>query len=473
MTISIKSICGSFNEVPKVTDLKVTAFGLDTIDIEYKVNDVELNICRQYLILNGEKREITKDTGYESNSNIFKYKILELDIDTIYTIQIVASDGLDEGLSEAIQQKTKNIALLGIRVDESNSNPETSVTYLEGAVGMTPANSNNLGNWENKWPFNEIRIVGFKDGRVVKEIKKEDMTSYVDGTNVTDDVDVMVEFPKIYVKTNNITNGYEIRISDIKIDDSYECYSHMLGKKEQDYIYIGAYLGHIKNKELRSISNVLPTSGVSQDNFRVAAKARGNGYKQLYLGAIDLINILYAIMYKNKNGTIIGKGYTNKENKNKANTGNTNNKGFVYGEANGKEQMCFLGIEDLYGNLLQWLDGVYIDSYWDIMVSPDNMVFKSYVDSSYIRLGKCTADHYIWNGYTSKVLHKNKAIFFPMEFSGSNTSNYGVYSGIMKNNIVQVGARYSENVTRGIFSFYANGSGASSDIGGRLCYLGE
>ena len=60
-----------------------------------------------------------------------------------------------------------------------------------------------------------------------------------------------------------------------------------------------------------------------------------------------------------------------------------------------------------------------------------------------------------------------------MEFSGSNTSNYGVYSGIMKNNIVQVGARYSENVTRGIFSFYANGSGASSDIGGRLCYLGE
>ena len=35
MAISIKSIGGSFNEVPNVTNLKVTAFGQNTIDIEY------------------------------------------------------------------------------------------------------------------------------------------------------------------------------------------------------------------------------------------------------------------------------------------------------------------------------------------------------------------------------------------------------------------------------------------------------
>lgn len=198
MAISIKSIGGTINEVPKVSDLKVTAFETETIDIEYRVEDAELTICRHYLLLNGAKTEITKEVGYESSTNIFKYKITGLKMNTPYTIQIVASDGYDEGLSKAVQQTTQNAIIYGVRVMENNTNPESCVTYIEQAVGTTPANSTSLGGWEDKWPFNKVRMVGFKNGKVTKEINPYQKLYYKEGSAVQHDEDVMVEIPKVY-----------------------------------------------------------------------------------------------------------------------------------------------------------------------------------------------------------------------------------------------------------------------------------
>lgn len=297
MAISIKSIGGTINEVPKINDLKVTVFDTDAIEIEYKVEDIELTICRHYLLLNSKRTEITKEVGYEQENNMFRYKIKGLNRGMTYTIQIVASDGIDEGLSKAIQQTTKNIQIHGVRVMENNSNPFNCCTYIEEAVGVNPANSTSLGGWANKFPFNKIRIVGFKDGKVVKEIKKDNKDQYIDGSTVPNDVDVMVEIPKVYWKFTNIENGYELRISDTKLD-GYDCYAHKVSGVEKDFIYVGAYLGYVESNKLKSRSRVAPTSSVTPTNLRIYAQSNGSGYQLWNWYTLILLQILFLIAYK-------------------------------------------------------------------------------------------------------------------------------------------------------------------------------
>lgn len=149
--------------------------------------------------------------------------------------------------------------IYGVRVMENNSNPNSCCTYIENAVGVNPANSISLGGWTNKFPFNEIRIVGFKNGQVTKEIKKDNKAQYTDGSTVPTDVDVMVEIPKVYWKFTNIINGYELRISNYKVDSTWDCYAHKVGGVEKDHIYVGTYLGYNEGGKLRSRSGVSPT----------------------------------------------------------------------------------------------------------------------------------------------------------------------------------------------------------------------
>lgn len=468
MAISIKSIGGSFNEVPNVTNLKVTAFGQNTIDIEYKIEDVELTICRHYLYVNGGKKEITKEVGYESDTNVFKHKITGLKMNTPYTIQIGASDGLDEGLSKAIQQTTKNYQLFGVRVMENNSNPSTCCTYIEDAVGISVATPTSLGGWADKFPFNKIRIVGFKNGTVTKEIKPSNKTQYTDGSTVPTDVDVMVEIPKVYWKFTNITNGYEMRISNYKIDSSYDCYAHKVGGVEKDFIYVGAYLGYNEGGKLRSKSGVSPTTSATLTHFRTYANNVGSGYQQWNWFTLLLLQNLYLLAYKNLNSqNALGYGYVNR-NSNKTNTGGTNTKGMVFGETGGKQQMCFLGIEDFWGNLYQFVDGMKLNGY-NIMVATNNKSFNNSA-SGYENVGKTSS----LGVRIDKVAHTNKGGFFPMSTNGSDTTYYCDFGSADSDCFGITGGSKADGLGAGAFclSVGYSASGQDSFVGSRLVFLG-
>lgn len=467
MTISIKSIGGTINEVPNVTNLKVTAFEQNTIDIEYKIEDVELTICRHYLYVNGGKKEISKEVVYESDTNVFKYKITGLKMNTPYTIQIGASDGLDEGLSKAIQQTTKNYQIFGVKVMENNSNPSTCCTYIEDAVGTSVATPTSLGGWADKFPFNKIRIVGFKNGQVTKEIKKENKAQYVDGTTVPSDVDVMVEIPKVYWKFTNVTNGYELRISDKKIEGS-DCYAHKVGDVEKDFIYIGAYLGYLQNLKLRSISDYPISTNISLGNARNNCRANGSGYQQLNWYSVCLIQILYLIAYKNLDSQV-ALGYGNVAlDGNKKTTGGSKNKGFVFG-GNRYEQMCFLGIEDLWGNCWQWCDGIFCNQNKNILISSDNKTFNDN-GLGYTKVGQLNS----LGGRISKVYGTNQLCFLPIETNGSDTTYYCDYGAVSSMSVPSFGGAVNQNLYCGIFdlSLERTPTTPNTAIASRLCYLG-
>ena len=360
--------------------------------------------------------------------------------------------------------------IYGVKVMENNSNPDSCCTYIEDAIGVKPANSTSLGGWADKWPFDKIRIVGFKNGQVTKEINPNNKKQYKDGSSVPTDVDVMVEIPKVYWKFTNISNGYELRISNTKIEGS-DCYAHKVGGVEKDFIYVGAYLGSVETGRLRSKSGVTPTTNITLTNFRSYANNVGNGYQQFNWFTLMLLQNLYLLAYKNLNSqTALGYGYAN-GNSGKTNTGGTNTKGMIFGETGGKQQVCFLGIEDFYGNIWQWVDGMFHNGSYQVTVTPDNKTFNDN-GSGFKNVGKFISSG--TEGYASKVAHTNEGGFFPMEASGSETTYYCDYGLVNPGYFGYCGGYWNDKLSAGAFRLRVNyyASNSNYNIGSRLVFLG-
>ena len=421
MALSIKSIGGVINEVPKVSNLRVVSSEQKSIEIEYSVEDIELTICRHYLLLNGEKKEITKEVGYESESNIFRYTITGLTRNTTYTVQIVCDDGLDKGNSESIQASTKFIQLYGFRIDTTNSNPKTSVTYLDDAIGIETATPTTYGGWKNKFPFDRIRPCGFKNGKVVKYIQENDFTKYIDGTTVGSDVDVMIEFPKIYWSSEKNEQYIDVRISDEKIDSSYDCLAHKKRTTEFDYIYIAAYnASYDEQEKARSISGKKPYhDSWGMANWREACKKKGYNYTDYYYYAFKMLQILFVLMYKNLNSQeALGKGRVGQTSG--TNTGGTDKKGMIYGSSINSQQMKFLGIEDLWGNYYNYIDGIYLEQYGYLYICNDYADFGDW--SSYESTKSIPGSSY--KGFVNNVYEDSKNLFIPKATSGSGNTYF-------------------------------------------------
>ena len=422
---------------------------------------------RHYIYIDGKKTEITKAVGYESTNNEFTYKVNNLNVNTKYSIQIEVTDGLDTVRSDIISITTDNYQIYGVRVMENNSNPETCCTYIENAVGVSTATSASLGGWADKYPFNKIRMVGFKAGKVTKEINPNDKTKYIDGATVPANVDVMVEIPKTYWKFTSITNGYEVRICNKKLDNGYDCYAHKVNEIEKDFIYVGAYLGSEQESCLRSTSGKTPKTSTQLGGFRNLAKANGSGYSIFNYFTLLLLQILYLILYKNLNSQkALGMGVCNSSSN--MNTGGTNTKGLIYGSTNSL-QISFLGIEDFYGNLYQMIDGIKIKNNI-LYILRDNVSFE--YENKYINDQSIES----FSGFVSKVFHTNILGFIGNKANASGTTYYSDYCHIggAGGLIPKFGGRYNDGANVGAFNIQINvatsitGSGMTT----RLYYLG-
>lgn len=440
-------------------------------DVKYIAEDFENTILRHYIYIDGRKQEITKNVGYEQPSNEFTYRVDNLNLNIKYQIQIEVTDGIDTVRSDTISVTTANYQIFGVRVMENNSNPNSCCTYIEDAIGTQVANSTSLGGWANKFPFNQIRLVGFKNGKVIKAINPNNKTQYVGGGTVPSDVDVMVEIPKVYWKFTNISNGYELRISNYKVDYTWDCYAHKVGGVEKDHIYVGTYLGYNEGGKLRSKSGVYPTASTTLTNFRRYAQAVGSGYQQFNWFTLILLQNLYLLAYKNLNSqTALGYGYAN-GNSSSHQTGGTNTKGMIFGETGGKQQVCFLGIEDFYGNIWQWVDGMFHNNSYQVTVTPDNKTFNDN-GSGFKNVGKFVSTY--GGGKISKVAHTNEGGFFPKEFKGSDTTYYCDYGSATSGYFALFGGYWDYGLDAGAFDLYVDWSPSSSYsfLGSRLVFLG-
>ena len=157
--------------------------------------------------------------------------------------------------------------IYGIRIDPDTADPYNRVTYLEDAVGMTPASMGatafDYGSWAEAFFMPRPCMLKY-DGAVDYYLDPNDFSKKLDGTasdynNLTYGGNVMLEFPKIYFKyvPNESGRDGEFYVSNHKVDDTYECWcNYDADNNEIDHFYMAAYNGCCYDGKMRSISGL-------------------------------------------------------------------------------------------------------------------------------------------------------------------------------------------------------------------------
>jgi len=399
--------------------------------------------------------------------------------DTTYYYRAFAYDW-DNNYNTTLQQDIatpRAYVLYGVKIDTTNSNPALALTYTDGAIGFTSALGNNgsfnAGSWADKFPFNLIKPCLYKNGAVNYYLNPNNYAQKADGVTASDitsgtNGDVMIEFPKIYWKFETIGTDLYVRYSDVKIDASYKCLGHLRGTTEKDKCYISAYMGYNLSSELRSLSGKTPTVSQPIGAFRTLAQANGVGYDQMAFNQLTMLQVLYIVMFKNRDSqAALGRGYVD-GNSSATATGGANSKGMFYGETTGKQQNKFCGIEDFYGNLRYWIDGFFSGSEWHILTANQNF---NDTGSGYVDNGQgATAN---LSGYISYVQGTTETGFIVKATAGSATTHYSDYGYLSASCLPYFGGAWTIADDAGAFFLQAinSASNANASIGARIMSL--
>ena len=370
------------------------------------------------------------------------------------------------------------VEVYGVRIDTTDSNPETACEYTDNAVGMLAAHGNNGafngGDWLTRYPFNSIRPCLFKNGAVVGYLNPDNFAQFENGTDADiesgDAGDVMIEIPKFYYKIGRNGNYVEVKIANALMA-GFTDYAFSYKGESKDKFYIGAYLGYKdSNNKLRSLTGKTVTGNITIGAARTAAQANGAGYEQLSFNKLTALQVLYVVMFKNLNSqAALGQGYTSASNF--RDTGATDEKGMTYGTntaASADDTVKFLGIEDFYGNLYQWVDG-YVSGNNIVLVADGNFNDTGDGYESHARHGSVSYS------YIKDVEGDNILAFTPKTGGASTTTYYADYGHIGNSAYVpDFGGSYGNGASAGAFRLGCNywASDAYPSVGARLTFCG-
>ena len=287
-----------------------------------------------------------------------------------------SDDEKDVGVSQEKSEKPQHYKIMTVVIDESNPDPATCCTYKDNAAGM--ASGKNATEWAE---FFGYRPCLFKDGKVVGYLNPNNYNQFENGdpADITSGAagDVMVEFPRRGVRISKSGDLITVSMTDNPDDPKFTYYAHSRGDSRRDYFYLGAYLGYIDDIKLRSLSAQLPTSEVSLDSFNAYANNDGSGYDVMHFYQWTYLQVMYLLQFKNLDSqSSVGMGYVKADSVSK--TGNTNEKGMIYGTNSQTDHVKLFGIEDVWGNLYQIIDGFIVDNLYNYVITMDKYCNSPY-----------------------------------------------------------------------------------------------
>ena len=343
-----------------------------------------------------------------------------------------------------------------------------------------------MNEFDTKSPWGNLaRCVVNPDHTVAYFLDKDNSNLKSDGTEVEwNEVEsfgqnVMVQIPKFYYVKKWIEEqqSFVFGVSDEPVDTDliaasewkihpafYRdrtafCDDQNANPIEVDYRYVGAFHGWVDgNGRLRSLPNEKPTVDKTIGEFRTHAKNMGVGWTQFDYYLLYAIQMLYITEYGHPDSqTMIGRGYVD-GNSSARNTGGTLQYGnHTFGETTGKQQMSYRGIEDFYGNVYNWIDGLYCDSNRNILISNG---------SGYINVGSGGSSNF--NGTIRHIQNYEDAGFIIKSSGGGGLYDYG---HLFASSLPHFGGYWSLGSGAGAFHLgvYGSASYSLANISGRLC----
>lgn len=365
------------------------------------------------------------------------------------------------GLINVGNKDTKNInKIYGVRRSLTVSTSEWE--RIEDSIGLvanaqigTTAVQN---DFDNIYPWSDIISYNY-------DVKAQQVTAYYgdptfkfNGTNG----EVLTKIPEFYWKRYRDSQYEYILISKNKLD----------GYIKSEEFSVGRYTMSGSESRVYSRSGYAPLASKTITNFRTYARALGDGFGQMDWHYF-ILQMLYLVEYADYNSqSKIGLGYTNGSHTAPTNSGGCDKLGMKSGSADGTDNssIIYRGIEDIFGNLWQFIDGINIrDNQTYICYDADKYAVDTF-DGSYKAIGYSNATA---NGYASKLGYdaNNPMIALTTESAGDSSTNMSDYyyqnSG---DRIALVGGRYVDGSLAGLWSWdVGNASGvAAVNIGARL-----
>jgi len=238
-------------------------------------------------------------------------------------------------------------------------------------------------NFDDLEPWKSIERVNLSDGgEILARFGDNDYRD--DGSNGQ----VMVRIPKFYYRAEHDSRSHGYYISPYRLSGYRVSRMHWRNGKEVDEVFIGAYKASIYDvsdgayllndeqvadfdaDKLCSIAGAKPCSGDTQEltlpNARKLAQNRGPGWGLVDFISASMVQMLLLVELGHFDAqTKIGQGIVNKSlgTGNEAEiTGQTAELGNQSGQATGNphNSVSYRGLEDWWGNILEWTDGINI-----------------------------------------------------------------------------------------------------------------
>ena len=387
---------------------------------------------------------------------------------SIYYVSVFpvsTKNAINTDANQIVSATPKATSIWTVKIDQNNSNPLTCCTYADDAIGMTKGSS----EWDDIFGYKPCIM---QNGVVVGYLNPNDFTKYVEGSDapISDtNYDVMIEFPRRGLNISTDSNDIiTISLTDNTSNSEFGYLAHKRGNVQKDYFYLGAYDTHSYSN---SNSNISPTVNVSIEDFIYHAHRKGVGYEIMGFYQWTYIQALYVLKYGNLNSQqALGQGFT--RGGSTQISGVTNTKGMCYGNPNsGSDRVKLFGLEDAWGNVAQFICGLYSDYSRNLLTTTDNFgVNTSESAWEYNVYSDVSSNN---GGYITKVQGTQNGGFVAKQFSGSSTTYFSDDGSLYAGYFPRVGGYWTAGDYAGVFCcyVYSSASGAYSSVGSRLMYL--
>ena len=360
------------------------------------------------------------------------------------------------GVINVRDKRSNNLSkVYGVR--RSLASSSSAWERIEDAVGLvanaqvgTTAVRN---DFDSIYPWSDIITCNYNNStKKVTAYYGDANFSFTGGTNIQ----VMTIIPEFYYR-RYVSDGYEyIFISKDNLSGFIQSKEFMIGRYTMSGTSSGVY----------SRSGQAPFTNHTIAEFRQYAKNLGAGWSQLDWHYF-LIQLLYLVEYADYNiQSKIGPGHTNANNTAPKNSGGCNALGMKSGcmVKNDTNSVVYRGIEDLYGNVWQFFDGLNINNYQAYINYNPSTYASDVFDGDYHKLGyvnSSTTGSYITAlGYDPK----NPLVGLPTDVNGSsNTYMCDYYWTQSGERIALVGGGWANATRCGLWCWYF--SEASSTYG--------
>ena len=376
------------------------------------------------LLLDNQEKDKYKETPFEVNNLV--------NGQTYYFALFPYGDKKSVNLSNSNRLKgtPQPFKIMTVKIDMSNSNPETCVTYADDAVGMTPGSQ----EWDEFFGHYPCLLKATEEQG---KLKRDNFRQFENGTpaDITtgDAGDVMIAFPRKGLRIDTTGDIVTVSMTDDPDNSEFKYYAHSRGEERRDKFYVGAYMGLIKNEKLRSLSDV--GFGREDSPLPVRSKAQNNHPNYLVFAFYQLtfIQAMFVLKYK----TLTGKNFKQnlkRLNQSQSPTGAINVDGMdvagIWTYNNEKIILKMFGIEYLFSLWQEWIDGVYAKvnsgtNSFDLLTSKciygvgyfDN-------DKNMLRKGTFVFQRTSGTQYLKRIHATTETGFLPISAGGSETTYF-------------------------------------------------